>query len=305
MIVPTFQRGKTLVAIIAVAVLAAIVIGVEIYRSTNREERTADATVVAYFEALADGDSNRALTFGDRPYDETFLTDDVLSKQLAVAPITDISAEVKQESDRRAEVDVGYMLGDRRVYTTVQLDQHDSGWRLVSVSARFRSPESVRRPLRVFGTDISDWGAMEFFPGVIPFEAADSEREYVIPRLIPHGFKAEYGVRGQLVIPGPSSDYLPDSAEVNYDLSARGEGAVNAAVQAYADACAITWTEKCDPVAARQQSLGKATAHLYAGDVSYRTAVVPVSFDAPGTNDVSLSIDLTSDPLVVDYAVKK
>ena len=59
--------------------------------SGSAEKSTAGATVKGYLEALAKGDAAKALSFSnDKPANTEFLTNDILKKQIAKWPITDI-----------------------------------------------------------------------------------------------------------------------------------------------------------------------------------------------------------------------
>lgn len=134
-------------------------------------------TVRSYLEAIAGGHAGeaRALVL-DAPTDAPFLTDEVLAKSQAIAPLTDIVlAEVTET--RPESVRASYKLGDRQIsYIEFPVSrQADGSYLLDGVAKPISSSDVNGLPLVVNGVK-GDTGEVAVFPGV--YEISTSS-EYV------------------------------------------------------------------------------------------------------------------------------
>lgn len=163
-----------ILAVVAVLTITAVVTAAVISRQ-NRSEAggagapSAEEAVRAYLDALARGDANAAVRLSrTAPPDRTFLTDDILRRQVSELPITNI--EVTGNGNR---VDVSADLGGERSSATVIVDKPGRGddWKIrnASKTVDLTQPSksinaALLRYVTLFGTPIPD-GRAEVFPG--------------------------------------------------------------------------------------------------------------------------------------------
>lgn len=116
--------------VVVIAVVAAVLLS-----SGGGEEATGAATpqeaAKGYLEALASGDAEKALSYGiNEPENKTFLTDEILKKQFATKPITDIQVNPISEADGTVQVMLKW--GEQSVDEQLRLKKADDGsWKLV------------------------------------------------------------------------------------------------------------------------------------------------------------------------------
>jgi hypothetical protein len=129
--------------------------------------------VLEYLTALADGDAATALAYGQIPEgDRDLLSADVLSAQLAIAPISTIVVSPPVESGDTATAAVHYELGfdegPQTVEDTVALTRTGRTWRLdaVAVPVTMRVTYGASRAT-LAGAEVPD-GPQLVFPGALP-----------------------------------------------------------------------------------------------------------------------------------------
>jgi hypothetical protein len=111
----------------------ALVIGAGVYRLIDQVTNTATGVVRGYLQALAQGNSARALSFAESPPDDTsLLTDEVLAASNQRMPLTDIEVS---DPDRTGTVAVTYRRGGELVNTAFVTVEEGSKWRMRTVAA--------------------------------------------------------------------------------------------------------------------------------------------------------------------------
>ena len=99
--------------------------------------RSPEAAVRGYLEALAAGDSAKALSFAQTtPDDLTFLTDEILAASNAKNPITITSIKVDDPSSTYAEVIANYNIGAQVVNAKFWVERFDKDYKLNSVAVK-------------------------------------------------------------------------------------------------------------------------------------------------------------------------
>ncbi len=127
--------------------------------------------VKGYLEALARGDAEAALAYAvDTPADKTYLTDEVLTKQIEHSPIEDIRILSDDGIGSLGSVHVAVNFGDKVSDVTVHLDRVDGGWKLKTgaIKLTFSSlvtEEAGAKTLTFFGTPVDVSKPAYVFPG--------------------------------------------------------------------------------------------------------------------------------------------
>ena len=181
----------------------------------------------SYLQALADGDSAKARGLMKAQASELLLTDDVLTEQQKIAPITDVKIIDTSESDEVASVQATYMFGDRKADETFRLGKTGGQWRLDdgAVGIDISYFKNQIPGLTVFGVPVENEAKIYLFPGPIEWGTADKNFTVTDEK------KSEFAMSG--------SSYGSASAPT-VALSATGTRAVQTAVQAYVDNCALS-----------------------------------------------------------------
>ena len=145
-----------------------------------------EQVVTTYLNALSQGDSALAFEQGSYgpPSTSTFLTDEVLQAQQAIAKIGDVKVDPPQDGgEGRASVRAHYTFGTKQVHESYYLTSSSGHWRLAAAEIRLRllEPEPT---LTLFGRPVRDGDYV--WPGPLPF---GSSSPYVsITNQIPAGF---------------------------------------------------------------------------------------------------------------------
>ena len=138
---------------------------------------SASEAVKGYLEALSNGNAEVALSFsGDQPASKEFLTNDVLKKQIAEWPISDIrilNEDKTMESIGRGDVHVAAKFGDKNSDATISVKKEGDKWQLahaaikLDMSTLSSSENAARKTMTVFGKEISEESAIYVFPGFL------------------------------------------------------------------------------------------------------------------------------------------
>lgn len=129
---------------------------------------TPQDVVAEYFNALADGDIDHALSLG-APAGQglnTLLTPEAHAETRAGSPIADLT--VLTDDPLSTEVDVSYTLGGQPINTTVRLQRLDTGdYRLARTtsSVQLQLVGGQNLPVLVNGTAVNHGQALELVPG--------------------------------------------------------------------------------------------------------------------------------------------
>ena len=124
-----------------------------------------DRTVVAYLEAIRDGDAAKALSFAEVPPGGSgmLLTDEVLQGMQQAGGISDIS--VLESS--RVHVRLSYKLGGEWVEASYRTAKVDGEWKLQKVAFPLQvTYRGSKAPLVVNGVAVGDTKDLMVFPGI-------------------------------------------------------------------------------------------------------------------------------------------
>lgn len=170
--------------IIAAVVVVLVVLGGGIYyvydsfgAGDSSGSSSASDVVKGYLEALSRGDADAALSFsGDQPASNEFLSSDVLKKQIAEWPVSDIrilNEDKTMASIGRADVHVAAKFGDKSSDATINVKKDGDKWQLahaavkLDLSSLSSSDNAARKTMTVFGKEISEESAIYVFPGFL------------------------------------------------------------------------------------------------------------------------------------------
>lgn len=213
--------------------MALVVIVVVAFSLSSGEDGASGSpseTVTAYLEALRDGDAEKALSYGKgEPASKDFLTDEVLGKQIAEMPISNIRILDKGEAQASfgfALVKVAANFGDTLSETTLHLTKVEDEWKLDNTFARIDTDmisggKGAGETLTLFDKPIKDQSVVYVFPGMLD---VGSTNDYL-------DVEADSTVDLQALALGTAS-LLP-----TYGLNDKGHDAVAAAVADAFTAC--------------------------------------------------------------------
>jgi hypothetical protein len=168
----------------AVVVVIAIVLGFTVVGGGSGDNAKPGDTVKAYLEALSEGDAEKALSYGNQqPANKDFLTDDILKKQIAKWPISDIRVldqDPTLESIGMGNVHVAVKFGDQVSDANIRMKKAEDGWKLESAVIKLEQTPSVtedspEQTLTFFDKPASE-GTRYVFPGFID---VGSDNEYI------------------------------------------------------------------------------------------------------------------------------
>ncbi len=190
---PVWRRRPVIVAA-AAAVVVALVVAVALFTGSGSDGGTAGGgdtpttaadTVTAYLQALSDGDAEKALSFGkSEPSSKDLLTDDILRKQIAKEPITNIRVLDKGDEKsplRMGTVKVAADFGGKTSEADVRLTKVDDTWKLDNAFVRIAlrnvsGDEGADSTLTLFGEPLKDKESVNVFPG---YQQVGSTNDYL------------------------------------------------------------------------------------------------------------------------------
>ena len=162
---------------VGVIVVMAIVVGavtVLMGGTDGTSSSRADA-VRTYLRALSKADAKGALAVMAPPTSKLLLTDEVLTKQRAKAPIT----EMEITSGGTTEYDpvkATYKLGDKYVQADFRVTGAKGNYKLEQGTADFKVDDVDNIPdLTAFGVDVSNQTTISVFPGPIDWGSANPD----------------------------------------------------------------------------------------------------------------------------------
>jgi hypothetical protein len=237
---PQPDRRRRTLLIVGISALALIILGVgsaivvmNLLQASNGEQRTGGSTspsssaapaagarpsdaVLGYLTALASGDAQEALAYGQsRPTESSLLSDKALSTALKEAPLTAI--EVPQvDGQNEAVVEASYKLGKRAVTETFDVVKQEDAWKLRRVAAELELGlvRSGAVPLLINGTKVSA-NLINLFPG-----------SYEIGTGLKY---SDYGNESTILVTSPSG--FPDTSRLGVRINAKGKAAAVAATK--------------------------------------------------------------------------
>ncbi|RRD46984.1 hypothetical protein [Tessaracoccus sp. OH4464_COT-324] len=133
------------------------------------KRRSPQETVRGYLEALAAGDIEKALTFGEIKGDgsRALLNPDAHRRMRQKAPITEIMVHTTDE--KALNVEVSYRLAGNKVEATMPLVKVENGFYAlanVTTSVLLELNNAQRLPLRLAGVEVEEFEAIEVVPGI-------------------------------------------------------------------------------------------------------------------------------------------
>lgn len=172
------KRNKALIITLCAgaAVLLAIVL-VVVFAFAGRggtSSSSAGAAVQGYLAALQNGDAEKALSYGaDQPASKELLSDEILKKQIAQAPISNIRilSDDSKNSYGMGEVHVTANFGNQVSDTTLRLKKSGGSWKLDLGAIRldysdYSSSRKALSSLTAFDKPVGT-GVVYMFPGFI------------------------------------------------------------------------------------------------------------------------------------------
>lgn len=151
-----------------------------------------------YFEALARGDAQAALALGEsQPPDTTFLTDDILKKQIELSPITNIKTLGETPGANGAVmVAVSVDMGGKTSSDKIPASKVDGGWKVphAAMTMDLGRNRGIVKPelfdvVTIFGEPAPKSGTAYVFPGPVELGSSNpnisvTSREFSIPGLM-------------------------------------------------------------------------------------------------------------------------
>lgn len=181
---PKRNRRKLIIAAAGAAVLvaAAVFIVPRFTGGAGGGDLSASETVTAYLEALAAGDAEKALSYSkSEPANADLLTNDILGKQIAKMPISDI--RILDDGEEMAgigmaSVKVAVKFGEQLSDSTVRLSKVEETWKIDDAINKIdiTSTSAADETLTIFGKELKKGEAFYVFPG---FVDVGSSNEYL------------------------------------------------------------------------------------------------------------------------------
>lgn len=178
-------NNRLIIAIIGAVVLVVVVVVVIAIAASggsgSGSDDTPRAAAQGYLEALARGDAAAALDYGkDQPGSKDLLTDDVLKKQIAKMPITDIQIlDDGSPIGDMAMVHVSARFGDQVSDARLTL-HHGDGWKLDTATVKIDlsmmgSTNKALKEVTVFGKPADN--PVYVFPGWVDYASGNANLE--------------------------------------------------------------------------------------------------------------------------------
>jgi len=221
----TLGAGAAVLVVVAI-VLAATLTG----RAGGPGGGSAGDTVKGYLEALSRGDAEAALAFSDgQPASKEFLTDEILRKQIAQWPISNIRILGDDAMDTAtfgfSRVHVAVNFGEKVSDVQMSVKKNNGKWRIDAAAVKFETrlgglDDAATRTLTVFGKPVGD-GVFYVFPGYLQL---GSSNPYI-------DVKAEPPLLDKL------ASYAAGIFQSKFSINAAGDKAINDAVSQAFAAC--------------------------------------------------------------------
>ncbi|WP_241473866.1 hypothetical protein [Mycolicibacterium neoaurum] len=216
--------------------VAAVVVIPKITDSVGGKNPTPGETVTAYLEALAAGDAEKALSYGKAtPANTDFLNDEILGKQIAKMPITNIrildgADEPQYEGTLPTNVRVAADFGGTTSDATLQMSKVDDQWKIDTVfnTVELRGvgdDNAAADTVTLFGTPLKGTSTFYLFPGFT--DLASSNKNLTFKSSKDHN----------LLLNGLIGYGLKNSILMQFELSKTGTAAVSDAVAEAFAAC--------------------------------------------------------------------
>jgi hypothetical protein len=215
------RRNRLIIGLVSAAVVLGVVVAIVVSLGVGEKKPvTAVDAVKGYLEALARGDAKAALSYSkDQPASNAFLTEDILKKQIAKWPITNIRVLDNDSMSVHVAVNFGSQVSDRKIFVK-QVDGGD--WKLETgtIKLRFFSSQSAKAisTLTLFGKPIDGNQDTYVFPGWVDFGNSNPNITQTIP---PH----------PLLLNDLTTLSDGTTVSTDYDISDAGRAAVQTSVK--------------------------------------------------------------------------
>ena len=188
-------RPWTVFAIVAAAVLfvASIAVGGFLYVTVpNPRVEDARRVVLDYLAALARGDADAALSYAhDRPAATTFLTDEVLARQNATWPISEVRiVDDNPLFSDEVLIRVSAKFGTQTSNTWIKVYNRAKTWKLAHAAVKLDFDKHLEndgaavRTLSLFGRPLGEPGDVYVFPGWLNFASTNQNLTANTPVLL-------------------------------------------------------------------------------------------------------------------------
>jgi hypothetical protein len=226
---PPRNRKPLIIALSAVAALVVVlVVVISLVSSSDDKSSSAGDAVKGYLDALARGDATAALSYSnDQPGSKDFLSDEILKKQIARWPISDVKilSDNSAQAFGFAQVHVVAKFGDNTSDVTLSVKKAGKVWKLDHAAIKIDTLGSTENKaldtLTFFGDSVGK-SPVYVFPG---FVDAGSSNSNVAAKL-----KKPY----LLDALSSGSSYFND---VDFTLSDSGQSEIMSAISAQLDGC--------------------------------------------------------------------
>ncbi len=172
----TFAAGCAVIVAVAIVLVITMAGGGGRGHAGGQAGGTAGDAVKGYLEALARGDAEAALSYsGDQPASKEFLTNEILKRQLAQWPITNIRI-LNDDSTTAGEMGFGTVhvvanFGDKISDANIHVKKEHGSWKITAAAIKV-SPDpgassgtnAAAKTMTLFGKPIGD-STVYVFPG--------------------------------------------------------------------------------------------------------------------------------------------
>ena len=217
----------------AIVLIVAVVVGVVVVTSGGSGSKTAGDAVKNYLEALSRGDAEAALSYAvDQPASKDFLTDDILKKQIAKWPISDIRILNDSSFAGTGSVHVAVKFGNQTSDERLSVKQHNGEWKLEQGATKLdigqlRSyNQGAMKTLTLFGQQVGNADNVYVFPGWIDLDNSNKN------------IKMEKTSDKALLLNGIPGYDIAGPLSLNFDISDAGRRATDDALRSFLDDCA-------------------------------------------------------------------
>ena len=184
----TFAAGCAVIVAVAIVLVITMAGGGGRGHAGGQAGGTAGDAVKGYLEALARGDAEAALSYsGDQPASKEFLTNEILKRQLAQWPITNIRI-LNDDSTTAGEMGFGTVhvvanFGDKTSDANIHVKKEHGSWKITAAAIKV-SPDpgassgtnAAAKTMTLFGKPIGD-STVYVFPG---FTDVGSTNPYLV-----------------------------------------------------------------------------------------------------------------------------
>ncbi|MDP0399076.1 hypothetical protein [Tsukamurella strandjordii] len=221
----------------AVLLVIILIAGVAIVRSAGGSSDSPGDTVKAYFAALQAGDAKKALSYGkEAPATTDLLTDEVLRKQTALAPIKDVTI-VSSSADTFGKVHLTVTIGEVAYDEELMMEKAGSDWKLKTAAVKIEpsvSSDADKKALTILGKPLPASGVAYVFPGALDLGTSNKNLQAQSSK-----YSIDGGT-GQASVKGLSAFSIGGSVRIAFGLSEAGKNSARQQIAATYAGCAAS-----------------------------------------------------------------